>query len=457
MCSSDLVEGGRWMFEQLEALRDRHGCEVVALLGGAEGPTVDLCRNAGIRVEVADFRFHGWTGFFTMPWRMLKLAWWMRRERFDVVQSHVPSSTFLARPAAWLADVPVRLVMVTGPFAMMAPASRWMEIATVFMETGVIPSCELTGELYRAAGVDSKRVLPVLYYGPPEQRFTPEAIRPANIRAELGLAPEAPLIASAAIFYPRCPDNAFVPVEVRNRFAKGHTDIIEAMHIVLNEFAEARLLLIGKGWGATGGQAEQELRDFVHADGLDDAVLFLGWRSDLPEIYVDIDVSVQASLNENLGGTVESLLMARPTVATRVGGMVDAVIDGETGLLANPGDPASLADAILRLLRDREAAGRRAQEGRAHMLARFTLERTVPELDMLYRGQCAVNGAFRPWKSALRLAYASVLLFTVLGRAMLFDFYLHLVMPARLRQLRVRWRRVRHIGGRIMRGGRRTA
>jgi len=85
------VEGGRWMFEQLEALRDHHGCEVVALLGGAEGPTVDLCRDAGIRVEVADFRFGGWTGFFTMPWRMLRLAWWLRRERFDVVQSHVPS------------------------------------------------------------------------------------------------------------------------------------------------------------------------------------------------------------------------------------------------------------------------------------------------------------------------------------------------------------------------------
>ena len=67
-----------------------------------------------------------------------------------------------------------------------------------------------------------------------------------------------------------------------------------------------------------------------------DAVAFTGFRSDVADILADINISVQASLSENLGGTIESLLLERPLVATRVGGMVDSVHDGVTGLLVPP-------------------------------------------------------------------------------------------------------------------------
>jgi glycosyltransferase involved in cell wall biosynthesis len=428
------TEGGRWVYEQLEILKRQHGAQTWAVLGGDSGTTVELCRAAGIPVKAADFSVRGWKSLFSAPWRILKLAWWMRRQRFDVVQSHVMQSTLIARPAAWLADVPVRLVMVTGPFFMQAPATCWIEMATVWMETGVIPSCNLSARLYREAGIAETLLQPTLYYGPDAEAWDPARVRPAGIREEFGLTPDAPLIGMVAVFYPRCAANRFYPPETHDRFLKGHQEMIRAMHRVRAVHGEAKLLLIGKGWGTGGEEAEAELRALVRDEGLDDAVIFTGYRSDVASVYLDLDVSVQASLNDNLGGTVESLLMECPTVATRVGGLVDSVVDSETGLLVAPGDPDDLARGILRLLGDRREARQLGERGRARMLAGFTLEKTAAGLVEIYsRQRRSARGAWRLRVAAWRLVLAGLFHAPVLGRALMWELYLRRLAPARRR------------------------
>ena len=427
------TEGGRWVFDQLKALRDDHGCDVTAVLAQGEGPTVDLFRAAKIPIETFRFSFIGWTSLFTIPWTVLRLAWWMRRERFDVVQSHVIQSTLFARPAAWLADVPVRLVMVTGPYYMQARSTRRMEASTVWMETGVIPSCDLTRRLYREAGVPERLLLPTLYYGPAEERFDPATTQPSNLRDELGLPAGTPLIGCVAYFYPKQPRSDFIPPEAQERHVKGQEELIRAMSIIGKKRPQARLLLIGKGWGPTAAETERELREIAEAEGVADKVVFTGHRRDIASIYLDLDVSVQASLNDNLGGTIESLLMACPTVATRVGGLVDSVVDGETGIVVNPGDPADLARGILELLDDPERARRLGLNGRRRMQARFTLRTTAHELARLYRRQRdAAPGARRMFVSIGRLCLAASLHIPILGRALLVDFYLKNVFVNRM-------------------------
>jgi len=120
-----------------------------------------------------------------------------------------------------------------------------------------------------------------------------------------------------------------------------------------------------------------------------------------------LNVSVQASLNENLGGTIESLLMECPVVATRVGGMVDSVRDGETGVLVNPASSEDLARGILQLLRDPERARSLGRAGRRLMLEDFTLAATVRKLNALYI-RCLQPGRdsprkYRLWMSGCRL------------------------------------------------------
>jgi glycosyltransferase involved in cell wall biosynthesis len=112
------------------------------------------------------------------------------------------------------------------------------------------------------------------------------------------------------------------------------------------------------------GLREQKSSVPRRRSGLQESVVFTGFRNDVPQIYRDLDVSVQASLNENLGGTIESLLMQCPTVATRVGGLTDSVVDGVTGVLPSPADPADLARGILRLLRDPKRARALGEAGR---------------------------------------------------------------------------------------------
>jgi glycosyltransferase involved in cell wall biosynthesis len=131
----------------------------------------------------------------------------------------------------------------------------------------------------------------------------------------------------------------------------------------------------------------QSLIDACRNDELlRDRVLFVGNCSDVPSLLAASDVAVQCSLTESLGGTIEALLMERPVVATRVGGMPESVHDGVTGILVPPADPQALAAGILRLLENRAEAAAFGRAGRELMLERFTFARTVDDLDAIYRG-----------------------------------------------------------------------
>ena len=149
----------------------------------------------------------------------------------------------------------------------------------------------------------------------------------------------------------------------------------------------ARFVLAGAGWGAAGERYRQDLIARCREERLDDVVTFLGRREDVPDILAALDVAVQCSLSENYGGTIEALLMERPTVATRVGGMPETIRHGETGLLVPARDPEALAAAILELLADRGRAQAMARAGRALMLERFQLSATAAGIAAVYDKQ----------------------------------------------------------------------
>ncbi len=146
----------------------------------------------------------------------------------------------------------------------------------------------------------------------------------------------------------------------------------------------------------------------------------------MPQSYRDLDVCVQPSLNENLGGTIELLLMECPTVATRVGGLPDSVVDGVTGVLVSPGDPNDLARGILEMLRCPARARALAKAGRERMLTRFTLSKTAADLDKLYQRLAELRGGYQSLEF-LRLVAAGVFCFGFSLRLQLFDLKLLLL------------------------------
>jgi glycosyltransferase involved in cell wall biosynthesis len=377
------AEGARWVVEQLRELRDRYGCEVMAVVGGEQGGLINQLREEKIPYHVEKFNFTSLRRLPTVPFIVWRLSRLFRRERVDVVQSHLFFSMVIARFAAWLAGVPVRLAMYAAPFHLEAPTSLWIDRATCWMESGLIPSCEQTVELCRAMGVAEDR-LALIYYGPDERRFDPRMIAPAGIRASSGWSPDTPLIVKVAYFYPRLAKSNWVPPVVRGRGIKGHEDLVRAAPLILAKYPNAKFLLVGSGWDKNGEKHKLEIEELVRSLGLEESVIFPGYRRDANRILREADVAVQASLHDNPAGTIEALLLECPTVVTRVGGLVDTVRDGETGFQANPSDPQDLARCIIQMLGDRERARALGRAGRQLMLARFTLSRTVNDLCDVY-------------------------------------------------------------------------
>src|SRR5581483_3630125 len=246
------TEGAVWVYEQLRDLRDRYGYDVAVILNGDRGKLVDRFRAAGIPVHVADFDFTSSIDLLALPRKVIALVKLLRRERFDLIQTHLFHSMVIGRIASWFADVPVRLSMIAGPFHLEAYTPRWIDRFTCWTDTTVIASCEFTRTLYRRMGVSERRIA-VIYYGPDEAKFDPAATTPADLRGDFGWSADTRLIGMVAYFYPELPVNRWIPPAVQGRSVKSQEDLIRAAPLVLRDFPEARFVFIGSGW-EDGGQ-----------------------------------------------------------------------------------------------------------------------------------------------------------------------------------------------------------
>jgi glycosyltransferase involved in cell wall biosynthesis len=280
------------------------------------------------------------------------------------------------------------------PYSMESDVLRPIEVGTAFCDTATIASCTYTRDLMRRHGVPEEQ-LELIYYAVDQSRHDPALADGSRVREELGIAADTPVIGKIAYFYPPTNLAGFVSARLKGRGIKGHEVLIRAVPAVLKSFPEARFILVGRGWGPGGPKYEQELKDLVNSLGVGRSVLFPGERSDIPEMLAAFDVSVHCSLSDNLAGTVESLLMARPLVVSDIGGFVDTVQHERTGLVVPADDPPALAETIVRLLRDRALARRLGEDGRRHV-ERFTLARVVADTEELMIRRRPAGRRYRP-------------------------------------------------------------
>jgi glycosyltransferase involved in cell wall biosynthesis len=160
---------------------------------------------------------------------------------------------------------------------------------------------------------------------------------------------------------------------------KGHSFLLAAFRKVVTAVPEARLVLVGEG------PLRSRLQAQATGLGLSDRVIFAGYRDDVEAVIAASDLLVMPSLREGFGDPIiEAMALGKPVIASRVGGMVEAVHDGETGLLVPPGDPDALTQAIVNLSRDHQARERMGLWGRQVALREFGVERLADGLAKLY-------------------------------------------------------------------------
>jgi glycosyltransferase involved in cell wall biosynthesis len=123
----------------------------------------------------------------------------------------------------------------------------------------------------------------------------------------------------------------------------------------------------------------------VQTLGLRDEVSFVGFIKDVPKFLSSIDVLVLPSLFEGLGvAALEAMAAEKPVVATRVGGLAESIIDGETGFLVPPQDGIALADSIEKLVADPSMARAMGLKGAARVQSNFTIEQMASQNQAYY-------------------------------------------------------------------------
>lgn len=305
------------------------------------------------------------------PWR--RLAKVLRSERIDVLHAHKFGSNLWGTIVGTAARTPVIVAHEHSWSFEGEPVRRLIDRHVVARgaDAVIAVSREDRRRMVEIVGMDARKVR-FVPNGAPE--LPPPVGR--DVRAELGIAPDAPVVGTIGMLRPE----------------KAFEVLIAAAAQLRASHPQLAVLIAGYGPDRTRLEREIAERD------VGDTVRLLGHRDDVADLVRAFDVGVLCSDREGMPVSVlEYMEAARPVVATRVGGVPDLVTDGEHGLLVPPRDPAALARAVDDLLRD---PGRRAamgERGRERRRAEFGLDAMVGRVQELYVELLGLrNGARAP-------------------------------------------------------------
>ncbi|HEY8551224.1 MAG TPA: glycosyltransferase [Vicinamibacterales bacterium] len=292
-------------------------------------------------------------------WRLARI---LRGLKPAIVHAHDPHGVAMGAAAIGYGTVgtpaPILVASRRVDFALRLNAlSRWKYRQV----RAFLCASECIRQMLLAQGMPADRVVTV-HEGIDLQHV--DAAPPVSVRETFWLPHNAPIVGCVGALVEH----------------KGHRHLIRAAAQIVHELPDARVVILGEG------ELRPELTQLIRELGLERHVLLPGFRPDVLSLMKTFDVFVMPSITEGLGTSVlDALACRRPVVASRVGGIPEVVEDGVTGLLVPPRDPDLLAEAIVRLLQDRELADRLASTGRQRVEERFTAERMVEETVAVYR------------------------------------------------------------------------
>jgi glycosyltransferase involved in cell wall biosynthesis len=274
--------------------------------------------------------------------------------RIVLVHSFDFYSNLLALPAARLAGVRAVVGSQRDLGDLRPRAQRLLHRRCLRLATHVAVNSEAVRERVEAEGIEARRVT-VLPNGVDLSRFAPpQKARPTGAPRRVGVVGNL-------------------------RPEKGLADLVRATAVVRERRPDVELTI----WGE--GPMRAELEALLRSLAFDPALVLRGTTTRPEAALRDLDIFVLPSLSEaSSNGLMEAMATGLPVVATAVGGNPHLVQNEVTGLLAPPGDPAALAQSILRLVEDGRFAARLGARARAHAESTFGMEGMVARTDAFY-------------------------------------------------------------------------
>jgi glycosyltransferase involved in cell wall biosynthesis len=316
------------------------------------------CRESGIEViEIERKRSFE-------PARLFALIKYLREFRPEIVHTFLSSANSYGRTAAFLARVPIIIA-----------SERNLPEAGKNKPAHQLAVDKLLARLSDAIICNSKkagRVLVEAHSIRPEKVFTvPNGINPSetprtNNRGAPGMNGKGPILIGTV--------GRLTPQKNLKMF-------LDVAYILLRLAGNSRLKFLIAG----GGPQRDELVDYAEGIGLAEKVVFTGERDDIGEILAQMHIFVTTSLFEGMPNVImEAMLAGLPVVATNVGGVPELVIERKTGFLC-PLKASYIADKVLFLIRNPEAAAEMGKMGRERILSEFSTARMVEGTVSVYR------------------------------------------------------------------------
>lgn len=317
------------------------------------------------RVPGASYQSLGARSRKGYPLALARLTQLLRRERVDVLHTHLFDAMVLGVVAGRLAQVP--LIAITRHHlddAILAGARNQDRIERAIATLAhciVAPSSAVRTHL-----IDYERHPPAriehIYHGWEFNRLDTTAEDGQRVRRELGIGPQDFLLGTVGRFSPN----------------KGHEYLLEAVAQLVPAIPNIRLLLLGEG-------DQQATRAHIARLGLQARVVIAGWRTDVAACMTAMDVLVHPSLSEAFCQVIiEGMGVGLPVVSTAVGGALETITDGDDGLLVPARDAAAVARAVRSLHDLPERRQQMAARARQSVRQRFTAEKMIAAYYDLY-------------------------------------------------------------------------
>lgn len=323
-------------------------------------------RKAGVAIHDLGAKAHWDLRAIARLWRLL------RRQRYDILHVHSPFTELVGIPLGRLARIPIICSTVHNSEPIYQNRLFANVVGSFYRKVNRVVAISDAVQFYLRSCVRlSGTKLVRIYYGLSLKccSFFPS-------RSE-----ELPGISL---------DGANLVIGVIARLApqKGHRFLLEAMSDVVRHEPTVKLLVVGHD---TFG-LRSELGSLSSALGLNQHIVFTGFRSDVDRILARLDLLVLPSLWEGFGLVLlEAMAAGAPIVATTVGPIPEIVVHGETGLLVPPGSSNALASAIVSLARDPDLRARMGIAGRKRLETHFTADQMIRATEQLYEEELKNN------------------------------------------------------------------
>lgn len=348
------IGGGEMGLLTLVKLLNKNKYNQVIAAVGQGGPMQKDFEATGHRVEVFNKKFAFDVSLIG------KVAELMKAEKIDIVLTTLFYADVIGAFAANRAGVPVVISweVVSHPFKFRHLYAYKKALKYIDM---VVPvSHAIRKQIMTERGVPTEKAQ-TIHYGVDTEKY---AVKDGQkMRQQLGLAD----------------DEIVFGTNARMTHQKGHTYLIDAVKQVAQKYPKVKFVLAGDG--PLHDELVQKMKDL----GVEDKFLRLGFRTDIPDLLTAYDIYVLPSLYEGLPNQVlEAMSCGKGVIATAVDGTVEAVVEGETGLLVPSKAPKPLAEAILKVLDQPELMQKFGTKSRQRIEEAFTIEKEVREFEELF-------------------------------------------------------------------------